>query len=253
MSAGAVFVARGVMAWHVTRRARPTRPNTQFALRVVVPLDGATITFADAAGREHETASPIVIPAGTPYATRRGGPRLGLTLHPLLDGRAIANRMDGPTILESRSAGRVRAIARDVIEGASEPHALQGDLFAALGGSLGPLVDRRVRRTLDVLASEEPVRATELARRLALSPDHLRHLVVAEVGVTIRHLARWLRFVRAVEALWQPASLAHVAATAGFADQAHLTRTCRDAVGHPPSLRSEVTVNHLAPYYPRAA
>ena len=244
VSAGTVFVTRGLMGWHVLRRDRPTHTNTQFALRLVIPLDGSTIAFGD-----QVTAWPVVVPVGVPYATRGGGPRLGLSLHPVLDERRIV--WPAPAIVDGADGERVRAIAREVVAGTADPVTLHRDVITALAAPRGHRIDRRVCRALDAFADDAPPTLTELARTQAMSTDHLRHLIMAELGDTARRIARWLRFTRAVSALWQPHSLASIAAGAGFADQAHLTRTCRDVVGHPPSLRSRVALRRHDEFYPQ--
>jgi transcriptional regulator GlxA family with amidase domain len=60
-----------------------------------------------------------------------------------------------------------------------------------------------------------------------------------EVGVSVSYYRRQLRLRRALEGL--DGSLARVAADAGFADHAHLTREARALLGRTPSeLRGEV-------------
>ncbi|MFJ5031068.1 helix-turn-helix domain-containing protein [Streptomyces sp. NPDC088560] len=69
------------------------------------------------------------------------------------------------------------------------------------------------------------------------SAARLRALVRRDVGIALAGLRRWGRLRAAIAGLPAgPAALA--AATAGFADQAHLTRTARDFIGRTPaSLR----------------
>jgi AraC-like DNA-binding protein len=78
------------------------------------------------------------------------------------------------------------------------------------------------------------------AREVGWSPRHLRTQMVAEIGFTPKTAARVVRFDRArriLQARRNGASLAlaELAATHGYADQAHLAREFRDFAGCSPS------------------
>ncbi len=85
------------------------------------------------------------------------------------------------------------------------------------------------------------LRVRELADRVGWSDRHLGERFRAETGLTPKEAARVVRFDRARRALAAraagggPLDLAGLAATAGFADQAHLTREWRAFSGLPPT------------------
>jgi AraC-like DNA-binding protein len=101
-----------------------------------------------------------------------------------------------------------------------------------------------VRRALaadarEALAIDPSLGLVELGRLVGSSPHHLSRVFSAEVGVSISRYRRQLRLRRALEGL--DGSLARVAADAGFADHAHLSREARALLGVTPSqLRREV-------------
>jgi AraC-like DNA-binding protein len=79
---------------------------------------------------------------------------------------------------------------------------------------------------------------------MGLSDRQLRRRVEEAVGYSPRTLARILRFQRflsAARASGPGRHLARLAADAGYADQAHLTRESREFAGLPPAefLRRE--------------
>jgi AraC-like DNA-binding protein len=91
--------------------------------------------------------------------------------------------------------------------------------------------DRRVALGLDaahVLGS-----ITEAAATVGLSRARFRSLVREQVGSAPTRLRIWRR-LRCALALMDERDLAEAAATAGFADQAHLTRTCTRFLGASP-------------------
>ncbi|WP_145881993.1 helix-turn-helix domain-containing protein [Streptomyces sp. BK340] len=69
---------------------------------------------------------------------------------------------------------------------------------------------------------------------VGLSPPRLRALVHASVGVPLARLRQWARLRVAVAELPRE-SAASAAAVAGFADQAHFTRTARSLLGRTPA------------------
>jgi AraC-like DNA-binding protein len=81
------------------------------------------------------------------------------------------------------------------------------------------------------------IRVDELAREVGWSRRHLHDRFSAEFGLTPKEAARVMRFERAKRLLTRPdrPTLATVAATCGFYDQAHLAREWNDFVGCPPS------------------
>jgi AraC-like DNA-binding protein len=116
---------------------------------------------------------------------------------------------------------------------------------------LGVLVDGLVgrldeARTLDPvgtgvarLLAQRPGRPlSRIAEDVGLSERQLRRRVEDTVGYAPRLLARVLRFqrfLRAARASGPERDLARLAADSGYADQAHLTRECRDLAGLPPA------------------
>jgi len=88
-----------------------------------------------------------------------------------------------------------------------------------------------VKRRLDA-----PLALDDVAAEACLSPGRFRHLFVEETGMTLRAYILWRRLLRAFELAVRGESLSSAAHGAGFADAAHLTRTCRRMFGFPPSV-----------------
>jgi AraC-like DNA-binding protein len=75
----------------------------------------------------------------------------------------------------------------------------------------------------------------ELAGLLGVSPFRLSRVFSRETGVSLTRYRNRVRVGRAMDRLADgETALATLAADLGFADQAHLTRTVRDHVGHTP-------------------
>jgi AraC-like DNA-binding protein len=125
-------------------------------------------------------------------------------------------------------------------------------------------LDTALARVLDVagalVADARPDPAASHAARLLLDPQARVEDVAAEVGLSLRQLRRrchatagygpktlqrilrFRRFVARIDARspdrpggLQPPGLAAIAAEAGYADQAHLTRECRQLAGLTPA------------------
>ena len=100
------------------------------------------------------------------------------------------------------------------------------------------------------LLSEHPERSVPaLADDVGLSERQLRRRVEDAIGYSPRTLARILRFQRflaAARASGPGRHLARLAAEAGYADQAHLTRESRELAGLPPGAFLEWEARRLA-------
>ncbi|MFF8274667.1 helix-turn-helix domain-containing protein [Streptomyces lateritius] len=142
-------------------------------------------------------------------AARRGAEPFELTerLHRLLDGVAA-------------SAGHWRADAAARPSTARVHGRLVRDTCAAL--AIGP--------------SALSLSLEELARTVGTSPHHLSRVFHALTGSTLTRYRTELRLRGVLYALEEgERNLRTLSYTYGFADHAHLTRTCRSRTGHAPS------------------
>jgi AraC-like DNA-binding protein len=124
---------------------------------------------------------------------------------PTAEVRRLADQVDSAT---DRPAALATAIADQVRRAAPDAAALE--------------VARGLRRGYSVAA---------VADRVRLSPRQLHRRSLAAFGYGPKTLARVLRFDRAVALARAGTPLADVAATAGYADQAHLSREVRALAG----------------------
>jgi AraC-like DNA-binding protein len=99
----------------------------------------------------------------------------------------------------------------------------------ARGGGVDPLGPR----VAALLAAGATITAT--AAEVGLGPRALHRRSRALFGYGPKTLARILRLHRALALARLGVGLAEVAARAGYADQAHLTRDVRDLAGVPPT------------------
>ena len=172
------------------------------------------------------------MPAGTlilgvRFRPSAGGPVLGVPLSELRDQRvdlaelrpASARRLPGTLDLDTAMA-RVLDVAGALVADASPD----------------PAASHAARLLRDPRA-----RIQDVAAEVGLSLRQLRRRCHATAGYgpkTLQRVLRFRRFVAWVDARpagGLPADLAAVAAEAGYADQAHLTRECRQMAGLTPA------------------
>jgi AraC-like DNA-binding protein len=175
--------------------------------------------------------APVTMTAGTVmfgvrFRPSAGGPAVGVPLSELRDQRvdlADLHRGAARRLPATLDAGLAAARTLDVARG----------LIA--GGRPDPAVAVAAR-----LLAGRHARAEDVAADVGLSVRQLRRRCHAAVGYGPKTLHRVLRFRRFVSLIDSDhadpqADLAAIAAQAGYADQAHLTRECRALSGLTPT------------------
>lgn len=128
-------------------------------------------------------------------------------------------------------AASLAAIAQRVVDALIAPRP------AATSPSDAP-VDPRIATAIDWIRARlsMPLTLADAAGAVHLSPGRFRHLFVAQTGTTFRAYLLWARVGAAVAAGMAGRSWTDAAQEAGFADSAHLGRTCRRMIGIAPGM-----------------
>ena len=105
-------------------------------------------------------------------------------------------------------------------------------------GPLAGSIDPRIERAIAWLRSRlnESLSLEQAAAQAHLSPSRFRHLFMEQIGVSFRAYLLWARVELAVGRGMSGQSWTAAAHEAGFADSAHLSRTCRRMFGIAPSM-----------------
>ena len=191
-------------------------------LRVVIPSTRGTGSSA--------VHGALAIPAGTTHA-----------LHARPDEPLAAIFLDAQHY-RFEDAQRLAEAWRKFVPAQDAPI----DLFDDIGGVFPRRrMDRRLERAFDCLSVGAGV--AETARRVSLSESRLTHLFSERVGISPRQWRRWLLLRKAMFALFTGQSATAAAYFAGFADAAHLSRTCRALTGATPGQLGELATTFVTP------
>ena len=198
---------------------------------------------------------PGSVIAGVRFRPGAGGPALGLPLSALLD-----QQLDPAALRTALPGGRGAALVTQVHGGLAPAEAvrrlirLAGEMVT--GAPPDPLVAAAARRLAQTgtrpvaqaghvvqaggvaQVSQSVVQVSQVAADLGLSERQLHRRCVAAVGygpVLLRRVLRFRRFVSRIDTGGACGDLAGLAAEAGYADQAHLTRESRELAGLPPA------------------
>jgi AraC-like DNA-binding protein len=165
---------------------------------------------------------------GVRFRPSAGGPALGIPLSELRD-----QRVD----LEDLRRREARRLPGTLDPDTAVIRALELAAALVADGDLDPAATRAA-----VLLADPRARAEDVAAEVGLSLRQLRRRCHAVVGYGPKTLQRVLRFRRFVTQLdvgpprgQHAHDLAALAAQAGYADQAHLTRECRTLAGLTPA------------------
>jgi len=147
-----------------------------------------------------------------------------------------AEFVDGHVALDAVDAGLAARL-----EPALDASRTLGGAFDAFNRELLRHVDRlaeldgAVAEATSMLDSSS-ASVADVSSRVYVSERQLRRRFAERVGYGPKTLHRVLRFQRLVSILGEPGTeLARAAVTAGYADQAHLTRECRELSGLTPA------------------
>ncbi|WP_257581920.1 helix-turn-helix domain-containing protein [Streptomyces sp. TLI_146] len=209
--------------FHVARHRLP-------AWKAVLPIGGHAELLQP--GRPLVAAPGLIVPPQLVHACAATSPYLALFIDSWL-----LPPCPGPVQLDG---GEVRRLLAALGTTDSDGPGVGADLGAGyaglrtLAGRPSPL-DPRVAHAVDLCTLRDPdLPIASIAAEVGLSAPRLRALVRQDVGISLAHLRRWGRLRTAIAGL--PDSTAALAAAgAGFADQAHLTRTARDFTGRTPA------------------
>lgn len=216
------------------------------AIQVCFLFDGPIRlrTTNEAPWVEHDVA---VIPSREPHGMLGSASVQGAVIFvepETREGRILAERFPSSSIanLDRQPVAPGIAALRGAWFGNAGAEALvraARRVVQGLTGELDPAVvsDERILRAVAWINANlsTPLTLKQVAAVAHLSPGRFRHLFAEQTGSGLRQYILWRRFVRVWEHTMRGDSLSAAAHAAGFADSAHLTRTCRRMMGIPPS------------------
>lgn len=216
-----VLVRRGRFRRRARDGAFDAVPGTAY-----LSVPGEPVEFAHPAGGD--VCTSVCVTPALWHSVVGDGPLRRTAFH--LDNRVdlLHRRLTGPDTSYAAAEHLVRALAAAARQALARPLP-------------GPANRRVVAAAREAVVAGVPESAglVPLARALGVSPYRLSRAFSAEMGVSLTRFRNQVRVTRALDRLEAgEEDLAGLAAELGFADQAHLTRTVRSHVGHPPgSLR----------------
>ncbi len=229
---GSALLRPGVLAF--TGTIGVTDPHAHHAVQIMTAP--TVMTIVDGKGAHHR-GTTVIVPADAPHRIDTGAAQGALVF---LDpdstaGRAAHHRSihhgwtSGPVLSHTREP-TLGAVVTDLISQLTPLHA-------------EPIPQRHpaVLAALEVLATPTgpgAVRGTDVAAQVGISASRLTHLFTEQVGIPLRRYVLWRRLHIAITRVQAGDDLTDAAHAAGFADSAHLSRTCHDTFGLPPSLLS---------------
>lgn len=236
--------------WSVTWR----RPEEEGFTSTVLTNPVAHLTFEDATGgRMHGHRLPAPLAHGLVSRVFRvelpvAGRVSGVAFHPgvlvALFGGDARELVDRVVPARELFGDAVEDLARAVLSEADET-IRQGLVLDFLRERLAPELDRVasdpayqvVRAAEDLMRAGEQTTLGPIADAVGVSPRTLQRMFARSVGVSPLWVLRRYRLQGAATALdtGDGEDLAGLAASLGFADQAHLTRTFTAVIGVPPS------------------
>jgi AraC-like DNA-binding protein len=144
---------------------------------------------------------------------------------------------------QSGYADRLRRHYPDGISAAPELRKLSEEDVRAASGRPSDELDSRLVEAMTLLL-DRGVPMPGVGAAVGLSPQRLRALARHQLGMPLARWRVWARLRHAAEALRAGQSLADAATTAGFADQAHLSRWMREMMGLTPAAVLPVLRDH---------
>lgn len=152
---------------------------------------------------------------------------------PFLGDRAdtLTDRMEDADLVLGGAAKSLR----ERLAGIHDSGAIRASMTAFLSAREVAPVERRVAHAAARWRHDPSLQVEAVASDLGLSRQYLRRLFVAHTGTSPKAFARMARLERAAALFTRAESLAEVAAEAGYADQAHMSRELRAIVGLTPS------------------
>ncbi len=239
---GRVLLWSGGSLW-IGREAGRGQSHAHHAIQIALAMGSPFLMRGgDGGWREHTGA--IVMPHRRHQFDGCGGSVAMVFVEPATaQGRALLARYGATDIadLQADAAQALASALRAAYSARAENSALiaMGQQVVATlaaqapsAGSVDPRIGRAItwmRARLDTALSLQA--AADVAH---LSPSRFRHLFVAQTGVAFRAYLLWARVETAVAVAMSGQSWTAAAQEAGFADSAHLSRTCRRMFGFAP-------------------
>jgi AraC family transcriptional regulator len=237
-----VLLWSGGSLW-IGREAGRGQTHAHHAIQIALAMQ-STFLMRGADGAWQPHAGAIVMPHRRHQFDGCGGSVAMIFVEPqTARGRALLARY-GATDIADLQAGAAQALARPLHAAYSAAAdnaaliALGQQAVATLAGQ-APLVgsvDARISRAIAWMRArlDSPLSLQAVAEVAHLSPSRFRHLFVAQTGVAFRAYLLWARVETAVAVAMSGQSWTAAAQEAGFADSAHLSRTCRRMFGFAP-------------------
>jgi AraC family transcriptional regulator len=235
-SGGSLWIGRG------TGRAQA---HAHHAIQISLALTGRLLLCADEQPwRAHAVA--MVRPHQRHQFDGNGETVAQIFVEPeTAQGRALLQQHDAAAIIDlpSETIQPLLDALREAFDRNATDEvlvAVSHRIVAALCGQAAPAlnVDPRVSRAIEFMRARlaEPVTLAQAAATAHLSPSRFRHLFVAQTGMSLRAYLLWARVEAAVGAAMGGVSWTEAAQDWGFADSAHLSRTCRRMFGIAPTM-----------------
>jgi AraC family transcriptional regulator len=245
---GRVLLWSGGSLW-MGREGGATQAHAHHAIQITLALSGSVLLSAEDGGAEsgwREYTGAIVMPDRLHRFDGQGQEVAMLFVAAeTAQGQALVARHGTQAITplpEATVAAMAQALRR-ARDAALHDDALRAEARAALALLAGSdpgsgNVDPRIARAIAWIRASlgGPVTLEQAAAQAHLSPSRFRHLFVAQTGVSFRAYLLWARVETAVALGMGGQSWTVAAQDAGFADSAHLSRTCRRMFGIAPAM-----------------